>query len=75
MARPRKNEEKNRPERVTWRISSALKEGLERLSKARSLAVSDVAHDLLEKGLRDAAESRRGKRGCSGSASHPSTAS
>ena len=63
MARPRKNEEKNRPERVTWRISSALKEELERLAKARGRAMSDVAHDLLEKGLRDAAkaESRRGK--------------
>jgi hypothetical protein len=65
MARPRKNEEKNRPERVTWRISASVKEGLERLAKARSQAVSDVAHDLLEKGLQDAAktESRRGKAG------------
>ena len=65
MARPRKNQEKNRPERVTWRISSALKEGLDHLAKARSQTVSDVAHDLLEKGLRDAAKagSRRGKSG------------
>jgi hypothetical protein len=65
MARPRKNEEKNRPERVTWRISATVKEGLEELAKARSANVSDVAHDLLEKGLRDAAkaESRRVKAG------------
>jgi hypothetical protein len=43
----------------------ALEEGFDHLAKARSQAVSDVAHDLPAKGLRDAAkaDSRRGKSG------------
>jgi hypothetical protein len=61
MARPRKNEEKNRPERVTWRISTGVKEGLKHLAEERGADVSDVAHDLLEKGLCDAATARRTK--------------
>jgi hypothetical protein len=60
MARPRKNEEKNRPERVTWRISASVKEGLMRLAEERGADVSDVAHDLLERGL--AAQQRRQQR-------------
>jgi hypothetical protein len=60
MARPRKNEEKHRAERVTWRISADVKEGLKRLALERSADVSDVAHQLLEQGL--AAEQRKQRR-------------
>jgi hypothetical protein len=61
MARPRKGEEKTRPERVTWRISASVKTGLQRMAIERGEDVSDVAHELLERGL--AAEERKRREG------------
>ena len=65
MARPKKNQEKHRPNRVSFRIAEDVDEGLRKLAKQRGAELSDVVHDLLEKGLRDAvkAEGRRGKAG------------
>ena len=65
MARPKKNQEKNRPNRVSFRIAVDVDNGLRKLAMDRGAELSDVVHDLLEKGLRDAArvESRRGKAG------------
>ena len=65
MARPKKNQEKNRPNRVSFRIAEDVGKGLRKLAMDRGAELSDVVHDLLEKGLRQAAkaESRRGKAG------------
>ena len=57
MARPRKDEEKDRPNRVSFRIAKGLDEGLRRLAKERNADLSDVVHELLEHGL--AAEQRK----------------
>jgi uncharacterized protein (DUF1778 family) len=55
MARPKKDHEKNRPARVSFRITEDVNQGLRELAKARGAELSDVVHDLLEKGLREAA--------------------
>jgi hypothetical protein len=52
MARPKKNEEKNRPGRVSFRIAKDVDEGLRELARTRGADLSDVVHDLLEKGLK-----------------------
>jgi hypothetical protein len=59
MARPKKNEEKNRPARVSFRIAKDVDEGLRELANTRGADLSDVVHDLLERALkRELAKSR-----------------
>ena len=62
MARPKKNQEKNRPNRVSFRIAEDVDVGLRKLAKDRGADLSDVVHDLLEKGLRDAAKGKKTRR-------------
>jgi len=60
MARPRKGEEKDRPARVSFRIAKGVDEGIRLLAKERGANVSDVAHELLVRGL--VAEQRKQRR-------------
>jgi hypothetical protein len=62
MARPKKDHEKNRSARVSFRIAEEVNEGLRKLAKDRGAELSDVVHDLLEKGLRDAARAGARRR-------------
>ena len=63
MARPRKGSEKDRPVHLGFRVSEATNQALRDLAAKRGSHMSDVAVELLEKGLRQAAqaEHRRGK--------------
>jgi hypothetical protein len=73
MGRPRKGEEKDRPQHIGFRAATWVWDGVQRLAAERRLSASDVAHDLLEAALRRhgikapeapaKAESRRGKAG------------
>jgi hypothetical protein len=47
MARPRKGEEKNAPERVAFRIPVWVRAGLDRLAAERSAGLSDIANEAL----------------------------
>ena len=48
MARPKKGEEKDRPEAVGFRIAVWVRAGLERLAKEQGVPISDVMHDAME---------------------------
>lgn len=51
MARPKKDDAKNRPNRVAFRVTNEVREGLDALSAARGLPLSDVAHEAFEEFL------------------------
>ena len=57
MARPRKGEEKARPNHLGVRVTDEVRDALKALAKARGVPVSDLAHDALEAYL--AAQKRR----------------
>jgi predicted DNA-binding protein len=51
MARPKKGSEKTRPNRVAFRVTDEVRDGLDALSAARGLPLSDVAHEAFEEFL------------------------
>lgn len=59
MARPRKGTEKERPNRVAFRVTDEVREGLDKLSAARGTPLSDIAHEAFEEYL---AKRQRSKR-------------
>ena len=64
MARPRKGMEKDRPVHLGFRVSEETNQALRDLAAKRGTHMSDVAVELLEKGLRQAAQAeQRGRKG------------
>ncbi len=62
MARPRKGLEKDRPVHLGFRVSEETNQALRDLAAKRGTHMSDVAVELLEKGLRQAAQAERRRR-------------
>ena len=54
MARPRKGEEKDRPKHVGLRVATWVHDGVQKLAEEKGQPASEVAHQLLEVGLRRA---------------------
>lgn len=52
MARPRKGEEKNRPHRVAFHVSAAIRDRLEREAQRRNVSMADVANAALDQYFR-----------------------
>lgn len=49
MARPRRDEQKNRPNHLGVRVTDDVREALRTIAERRNLPVSDVVHEALEK--------------------------